>query len=151
MAYQIVNINEINNKNPSVPIGIQLPMNGANGLFSSTFTTVDQAISNLKNLLLTSKGERPFQPTFGTDLPRVLFEPSTADLKEMVDHIITNPVNFWLPYINITEIETITAEDDPTLGYNISVKISFEIENSTTNDALNTITIFVNDNQLTVQ
>jgi phage baseplate assembly protein W len=151
MAYQIVNINEINNQTREIPIGIQLPFNGVDGLFTSTFTTVDQAVSNLKNLLLTSKGERHLQPKFGTDLPRVLFEPNTSELKALVEHVITEPVNFWLPYINITDIETTTADDDPTLDYNILVTISFQIENSTTKDSLNTITIIVNDNQLTVK
>ena len=151
MAYQRININEINDQDGNIPIGIQLPFNGQSGLFTSTFTSIDQAISNLKNLLLTNKGERVMQPAFGTDLSRILFEPNTSELKAMVDNAITEPVNYWLPYINITEIETTTADDDPTLDYNIIVKISFQIVNSTTDDALNTITIFVNDNQLTVQ
>ena len=133
MAYQIININEINDQDGNIPIGIQLPFNGQSGLFTSTFTSIDQAISNLKNLLLTNKGERVMQPAFGTDLSRILFEPNTSELKAMVDNAITEPVNYWLPYINII------------------VKISFQIVNSTTDDALNTITIFVNDNQLTVQ
>ena len=151
MPYQIININEINDETSNIPIGIQLPFNGTSGLFTSTFTSIDQAISNLKNLLLTNKGERAMQPRFGTNLPRILFEPNTSELKALVDTAITVPVNYWLPYINIIEIETITADDDPTLDYNIIVKISFQIVNSTTDDALNTITIFVNDNQLTVQ
>ena len=151
MPYQIININEINDETSNIPIGIQLPFNGTSGLFTSTFTSIDQAISNLKNLLLTNKGERAMQPRFGTNLPRILFEPNTSELKALVDTAITVPVNYWLPYINIIEIETITADDDPTLDYNIIVKISFQIVNSTTDDALNTITIIVNDNQLTVR
>jgi len=151
MPYQIININEINDQTSNIPIGIELPFNGPDGLFTSTFTSIAQAISNLKNLLLTNKGERVMQPAFGTNLPRILFEPNTSELKALVDTAITEPVNYWLPYINITEIETTTADDDPTLDYNILVKISFQIVNSTTDDALNTITIIVNDNQLTVQ
>ena len=73
MAYQIININEINDQDGNIPIGIQLPFNGQSGLFTSTFTSIDQAISNLKNLLLTNKGERVMQPAFGTDLSRILF------------------------------------------------------------------------------
>jgi len=151
MAYQVVNINEINDNNPSTPIGIRFPFNGPNGIFSSTFTSIDQTISNLKSLLLTYKGERMFQPTFGTDLPRLIFEPNTSELKLLINDIITQPVNYWLPYITIVDIETTTADDDDTLDYDVVIKISFQIDNSTTADGLSTITIVAADNQIMIQ
>jgi len=147
MAYTIVS----STATFQTAIGIQLPLNGTFGLFSPTYSSVDQAISNLKNLLLTMKGERPHQPTFGTDLMSLIFEPSTEKLKELVTPIITEPVNYWLPYIQIVEILTKTAEDDATLDHDVSIKISFNIVNSTTEDSLQTITILVSNNQLTVE
>ena len=47
-----------------VAIGITLPFGKNKGLFSLSYTTEEQSISNLKNLLLTRKGERLFQPEF---------------------------------------------------------------------------------------
>jgi hypothetical protein len=56
----------------NVAIGVVLPM-GGNPLFKLSYTTEEQALSNLKNLLLTRKGERPFQPLFGTNIYSILF------------------------------------------------------------------------------
>jgi phage baseplate assembly protein W len=97
------------------------------------------------------KGERQQQPEFGTDLMQLIFEPSTQQLKQLVTPIITEPVNYWLPYIQIVEILTTTAEDDPLLEHDIVIRISFNIVNSTTEDSLQTITLFVSNNQLTVE
>ena len=148
MAYNVVSINEINNINPNNGIGVKFPFAGPFGIFSSTFTTIDQAISNLKNLLLTAKGERIMHPTFGTDLPRILFEPIDDLLKQLIDDIITQPVNEWLPYIQITDIEVIKAVEDPLLLYNVKVVVSFLVQGTLTSQENNTITIFASDNQL---
>jgi hypothetical protein len=67
MPYQIVNIATKNSLNTA--LGINLPFNGPFVVFNSTYTTDAQALANLKNLLLTYKGERLFQPNFGTNLP----------------------------------------------------------------------------------
>ena len=69
MPYQIVNINDINQQQPNQAIGINFPFNGRAGLMSATYTTMDQLISNFKNLLLTYKGERFYHYNFGTNLP----------------------------------------------------------------------------------
>ena len=60
--------------NNDVAVGVKLPFGKPNGLFSQSYTTEEQAVSNLKNLLLTRKGERPFQPLFGSDVYFQLFE-----------------------------------------------------------------------------
>ena len=66
---------------PDVAVGIMLPMTGDDGsLFKLSYTTQDQAISNLKNLLLTIRGERPMQPLFGTNIQKSLFEQITPSL-----------------------------------------------------------------------
>ena len=54
-------------------IGVMLPLGGT-PIFKSSYTTEEQTLSNLKNLLLTRKGERPFQPEFGTEIYSLLFE-----------------------------------------------------------------------------
>lgn len=131
-------------------LGITLPFNGPAGLFSSTYTTQQQAVSNLKNLLLTAKGERIQQPKFGTDLIRLLFEPNTDLIKQNVDDVIKSAVNRWLPYINIVEIKTVTAEEDPSLNYNISVTISFTVLYNLKEDSLTSITLNMSETQLTI-
>jgi phage baseplate assembly protein W len=113
------------------------------GLQSLTpiYLTTDQAFENLKTLLLTRKGERYNQPTFGTDLLNILFEPNTNLIKQAINDIINEPVASWLPYIDITDINVVTAEEDPLLNYNILITISFSVAQFSTQ----TITLGVTD------
>ena len=65
---------------PDVRIGVNLPFTRDNktGWFDQSFTTLEAAKSNLKNLLLTMKGERLMQPNFGTDLMKLVFDEKLA-------------------------------------------------------------------------
>ena len=70
--------------------GITLPvMKGNSGYFNQAFSSFEQAKSNLKNLLLTNKGERILQPNFGTGLQGLLFEQMTDNLEERLESVIT--------------------------------------------------------------
>lgn len=133
-----------------VGIGVSIPFtNTDGGLFPITFTTRDQAISNLKNLLLTRKGERIYLPTFGTDIQKVLFEPNFDTLKEILIFEIESAVEFWLPYINIESInvETIVAvgASKEEHGVRISMVIGVAIPGSNI-----PITIIVTPSTITV-
>ena len=109
--------------------------------FTPIYLTTDQAFENLKTLLLTKKGERYHQPTFGTRLLYVLFEPNTESIKQTIDDIIKPPVSYWLPYITIENIDIITVDDNPDLYYNIQITISFSVAQYSTQ----TITLGVTD------
>ncbi len=94
--------------------GITLPVKlGESGYFEQAFQSFEQAKSNLINLLMTKKGERIMQPDFGTGLEHLLFEPmdSEGEFEEKLQDVITKSVNFWLPYINIDEIEVEMTDD----------------------------------------
>ena len=89
----------------SVAYGITTPTKRGKVMFEQTFTSFDAAKSNLRNLLLTKKGERIMQPEFGTGLHSVLFEQmDDIEFEQTLVDTITNSVNFWLPYITISEI-----------------------------------------------
>ncbi len=124
--------------NPDVAIGVTFPFNGI-GVFNSSFTTVDQSISNLKNLLLTQKGERYLIPTFGTNLVQSLFQPATTELKEFINKDITDAISYWLPYINIIELSIKTFEDDPALETSINVNLKFTIDQTQSEQSITII------------
>lgn len=91
---------------PDVAVGIKLPIVGVDGrLFDLSYSTEDQAISNLKNLILTRQGERMMQPLFGTKLQDSLFEQNDDLLKASIKESIERAVEFWLPYISINSLE----------------------------------------------
>jgi len=114
---------------PDVAVGIKLPFIGKTGnLFELSYSTEEQAISNLKNLILTRPGERILQPLFGTELQNALFEQNDDILKERIQISISEAVEFWLPYIGINElnIQTVVAVDGTKEehGITISMKVS---------------------------
>lgn len=93
--------------NPDAFVGIQFPLDiGNQGYFKQTKTLLDQSAHNLKNLLLTIKGERVAQPEFGSNLYNILFEPIDTDgvLVENLESTIRESVDIWLPYIIIENV-----------------------------------------------
>jgi phage baseplate assembly protein W len=125
MAYE-QNISIIN---PDVAVGIKLPFLSKTGrVFVLSYSTEEQAISNLKNLILTRQGERIMQPLFGTRLQDSLFEPDDVILKSSIKDSIQDAVSFWLPYIAINElnVETVIAvgNSKEEHGVTISMKVS---------------------------
>ena len=109
--------------------GITLPLKrGGAGYFEQAFTSFEQAKSNLKNLLLTKKGERVMQPEFGTGLEALLFEPMDGEFESKLTDTITQTVNYWLPYINVEEID-IEMTDEMKDRHIAHMKIQFTVGN----------------------
>lgn len=114
----------------SYAYGITLPIKRGNGgYFEQAFTSYEQTKSNLKNLLLTKKGERIMQPEFGTGLESLLFEPMSDGIFETsLSDTITRTVNYWLPYVNIEEIN-IEMTDEMKDNHIAHMTIHFTIGN----------------------
>ena len=117
-----------NDLNPDIRIGLKLPFNrGRSGLFPQTQTTLEQAGSNIKNLLLTAKGERIMQPNFGSRLRELLFEQYTEDLSSRIQEEIQEAISTWLPYINIASVNIIQSDEDPnTTSVDIDFSLNYE-------------------------
>jgi phage baseplate assembly protein W len=109
----------------NIAIGVSLPFNGPAGPFNKTYSTKDQIKSNLINLLLTNKGERVFNPEFGADIRRVLFEGITEDTSALIQNLITTNVNFFIPEVNVIDVVVEPNEDNNS--YNITLKYSLVI------------------------
>lgn len=107
-------------------IGINETSN-AGGIFTVNYTTLSQAKHNLKNLILTQKGERLMQPEFGCDIWKVLFEPMPADsIENVIESVILDAVSKWLPYLTVTEI--VFDYDDNDIDNNrIGLDIKFAL------------------------
>jgi phage baseplate assembly protein W len=114
----------------NVAVGVKLPM-GGRGIFQSSYTTEEQAISNLKNLILTRKGERPFQPVFGSDVYSLLFEQMTGFLEESLKSSIKQDVNFWLPYILLDDVIVNTLDDFNRVNISLKFRVTQSGANQT--------------------
>lgn len=95
-----------------IALGVTLPLKlGKTGYFEQAFDTITQIKSNLINLLLTVKGERVFQPTFGSDLHALLFTQMDEEYEANVKRAIQSAVSKWLPFLNIIE-QNVTRDHD---------------------------------------
>jgi phage baseplate assembly protein W len=106
-----------------IAVGVMLPYGKNGGLFKSSYTTEEQAISNLKSLLLTRKGERPFQPDFGSFSYDVLFDQMGENLASELDILIREDIGTWLPYIIIDKLDVDIDYD----GNRINVSLNFRV------------------------
>jgi len=121
---------------PDVAVGIKLPFTGKNGnLFDLSYSTSDQALSNLKNLLLTRRGERIMEPLFGTTIQDSLFEANTDSLVERVKNSVSTAIEYWLPYITITSlavdrvISQLGAQEEHGLTIKLEVSVGTDKAN----------------------
>ena len=110
-----------------VGIGFPLGFNVDGRLFNQTKTVLEQAKSNLRNLLLTSKGERVGQPEFGCNLIDILFDQNIAEISGKVDEIIREAVSQQLPYIIINDVFVSNAVDDSN-QLNIQIEFSVSLQ-----------------------
>lgn len=113
----------------SVAYGITSPTKRGNAMFEQTFTSLDAAKANLRNLLLTKRGERVMQPQFGTGLHSLLFEPMDNSFEQKLQEMITNSVSFWLPYITVENIE-VDMSDEMKDRHTAGMKIEFTVGNN---------------------
>ena len=146
MAYRIQTVNDITTES-EIGLGVDLSF-GNPGIFKTLYTTNDQAKANIRNLLLTRKGERYNLINFGTNLLSIVFQPSTPDIKELIDLEITNALSSWLPYIVIQGLEILTVEDDPTLLHTIKITLKYTVDGFNT-DAI-TITASEDSSTITI-
>ena len=114
-------------RDPDSKIGIVFPIrNSKDGFFASSSTVLEQTKTNLKNLLLTVKGERLGQPEFGSNIFNLLFENFSADLESKLRDGIKDAISTWLPHVHIINLIIDAQEDNHYLG----ISLSYEIENS---------------------
>ena len=137
MAYElnkkiVIDTEEFNN----FAVGITLPIQRGNeGYFRQSFRTFDQVRSNLKNLLLTKKGERLLQPEFGSGLHDLLFNPLTDKFEEDLENTINDAVAKWLPYVIVEDIN-IDISKEQSDNNQAKVSLKFRQEGDQTLDTL---------------
>ena len=121
-------------------IGISVLYNNGTNVFNITTTTKEQVKSNLINFILTNKGERFFDPTFGGDLRASLFQPD-SDFDNIAGKLEQEIYNY-VPNINIRSINVKKQSDINT----VNIVINYSIYNQE-----DTLAVNVSTSQLTQQ
>lgn len=104
-------------------LGLKIPIQITNVAFAQNFTELEQLKSNIKNLLLTKRGERVMNPDFGAGVETLLFEQLDEDFEEKIQDIITTSVEQYIPNVSIDEINVdLSNENRDRNTVNISLK-----------------------------
>jgi len=80
--------------------------------------------ADLMHLILTRKGQRLYNPDFGTDLLKFIFEPEDGMTLAAIKEEIRLVVKKYLPKLQITEI---VVEQSATSEYAAVVRIDYTI------------------------
>ena len=115
-------------RNDDKYVGIRFPLgHSSEGFFYRTKTVQEQAKSNLRNLLqnllLTTPGERVFQPNFGSQLKSIVFEQG-QDIPNRVEEAIRTSVDSFSPHINIINVFTIQEQNQVNVQVEFSVPLN---------------------------
>jgi phage baseplate assembly protein W len=124
MAYRIPNKNPID-VGSRVAIGVSLPFNTPQ-VFTQTYTTQEQIKSNIINYILTDRGERVFNPTFGSNIRASIFENITPNLLQNLQITLQDDLKINFPSINFSKIE-ITPDYDMNT---INIAIYYSVYNN---------------------
>jgi phage baseplate assembly protein W len=110
-------------------IGISLPLQIGGTGFIQTFNTTEQIKSNIKNLLLTQKGERVLQPEFGSGLHEILFDFNNDDIEGKIEDAINEAFEQWLPYVTVADI--VVEQSDTLKDRNrVNISLKFQVNGS---------------------
>ena len=123
MPTQTIRVNPLDLQK-NIAIGVSLPFSGPAGPFNKTYSTKDQIKSNLINLILTNKGERVFNPEFGADLKRVIFDGITEDINVTIQRLIVENASIFVPEVIISEVTTIQNPDNNSLSVTIKYNLT---------------------------
>lgn len=86
-------------------------------------TNEESVKESIRNILLTDKGERPFQHDIGSDIRRMLFEPLTPDTLIVFKRIIKDSIINYEPRANLIDVQVTGAIDtgrvDVTIVFNV--------------------------------
>jgi phage baseplate assembly protein W len=130
MTYIVRNI-DILDTQPSTGVGISLPFNGATGI-NTTYTTKDAIKSNLLNFILTGKRERVMNPSFGSGVRDLLFQPITVDLIDQIENLIIGGINEYFPQVIVNSLNVNLSSNNLT----VTIYLNYSVINTNIEDEL---------------
>ena len=85
--------------------GIAFPVGfGVGGFFTKT-SRMETILSGLKQLILTTKGERVMMPDFGTNLRNYVFEQFDSRLEVAIRKDILGAISKYEPRVNVSNLD----------------------------------------------
>ena len=82
--------------------------------------SIKQAV---KNIILTSPGEKPFQPLVGSSVSRLLFEPLDAFTADTIAEEIRTTINQYEPRVALTRVDVTPIYENNKLHVSLEYRI----------------------------
>ena len=82
--------------------------------------SIKQAV---KNIILTSPGEKPFQPLVGSSVNRLLFEPLDAFTADTIAEEIRTTINQYEPRVSLTRVDVTPIFEGNKLNVSLEYRI----------------------------
>ena len=82
--------------------------------------SIKQAV---KNIILTSPGEKPFQPLVGSSVNRLLFEPLDAFTADTIAEEIRTTINQYEPRVRLTNVRVTPIFEGNKLNVSLEYRI----------------------------
>ena len=133
-------INEIkkrlkNNNNivdqASIPVGIKTPLQKGSvkgeTLFKMHFDIFDQITDNLRNLLMTQKGERLGRPSFGTNLYQIYSQTNVENPDELAIQEISRTVGIFMPKVSLEDFESKIIKNGANEEVIYNIKVYYKV------------------------
>jgi len=103
-------------------------------------TTNEEAVkASIKNLVLTDRGERPYQPNVGCDVRQLLFEPFTEQTRTAIKTLITQTIENYETRANLIGVDVYGDIDSNELNVSIVFNVINNEEPVTLEFVLNRI------------
>jgi phage baseplate assembly protein W len=134
MAYRIETKFIVDTEDKSVGVS-DCFTKGNNGYFAVNYTTKEQIKSDLRNLILTNRGERLMQPEFGCNLRQALFEQidEGGGVYTYIQTEIETAIARWLPFITVENVSVFSddnSKDNNSIQVQLNYRLAFAGNNS---------------------
>jgi phage baseplate assembly protein W len=110
------------------PIGIRTPIQlSDSGLFHMHTDLASQISDNLRNLILTNKGERLGFFDFGADLMPLVFDLSSEQADQQAMANISAAVKKYMPFVSLEGMQVFVDRFDNEEVAKVGIRVSYTI------------------------
>ena len=99
----------------------------------NVLTNVDAVVRSVKNLVLTNKGERPYQPFLGCDVRNRLFELNDGFTEDEIVENIQEVIGEYEPRAELIDVIANVRPDQNSVDVTITFRVINQTEISTVN------------------
>ena len=122
MAFDVIRINPLD-RQARKAVGVNIPFSGK-AVFNSTYETKEAVKANLINYLLTGKGERYFNPSFGSGLRNELFNNINRENLSTLEFKVRLDLENYFPTLEVIDLKVQTEPDNNIITLSLRFRLT---------------------------